>query len=107
MKMLFKPNQKVLDPLSFYVFGACVSYSRSPAMHRVAYDFCGMAHEFHAMGCSTVGQIAGTMGGESFGGASLAAPFKAATMRILTAKSHHAAVIGAVNVLIPPSPRQL
>ncbi|KAI6468588.1 hypothetical protein MCOR17_004069 [Pyricularia oryzae] len=94
-------TQLMLDPLRFYVLGASVSYSISPAMHQAAYDFSRIPHTFQAVSCSTLGELYRICYDSSFGGASLAAPFKVAIMPQLKLKSHHASIIGAVNVLLP------
>ncbi|TLS28847.1 hypothetical protein PpBr36_01232 [Pyricularia pennisetigena] len=94
-------TQLMLDPLQFYVLGASVSYSISPAMHQAAYDFSRIPHTFQAVSCSTLGELYRICYDSSFGGASLAAPFKVAIMPQLKLKSHHASIIGAVNVLLP------
>ncbi|KAL1868969.1 hypothetical protein VTK73DRAFT_3430 [Phialemonium thermophilum] len=90
-----------LDPLHFFVVGANVSYSLSPAMHHAAYDFSSMPHTYQSYTCTTVEELTSICTRDNFGGASLAAPFKVAMMPHLKLKSHHAAVIGAVNVLLP------
>ncbi|KAK0718251.1 hypothetical protein B0T26DRAFT_676440 [Lasiosphaeria miniovina] len=94
-------RQFLLDPLEFYVLGSNVSYSLSPAMHNAAYEYSGMPHTFHAITCSTLDSLNQICLSDSFGGASLTAPFKVAIMPHLKVKSHHATAIGAVNVLIP------
>ncbi|KAI7788351.1 hypothetical protein LA080_010684 [Diaporthe eres] len=94
-------RQFELDPLQFYTVGANVSYSLSPCMHNTAYEFSGMPHNFSAETCSTMEDLNKICSDPSFGGASLAAPFKVAIVPHLKLKSHHATVIGAVNVLLP------
>ncbi|KLU82586.1 quinate repressor [Magnaporthiopsis poae ATCC 64411] len=94
-------TQFLLDPLRFYVLGRNVSYSISPAMHQAAYEFSRMPHTFQSVSCSTLEELNQISRATSFGGASLAAPFKVAIMPHLKLKSHHASVIGAVNVLLP------
>ncbi|KAK4458928.1 putative quinate repressor [Cladorrhinum samala] len=98
-ELLFR--QFLLDPLQFYVLGSNVSYSLSPAMHTAAYDFVGMPHTFQGVTCSTLDRLNQICLSDSFGGASLTAPFKVAIMPHLKLKSHHATAIGAVNVLLP------
>ncbi|KAH8889736.1 hypothetical protein GQ53DRAFT_190568 [Thozetella sp. PMI_491] len=98
-QLLFR--QLLLDPLQFYTLGANVSYSLSPAMHTAAYDFASMPHTFQAVTCSTLPNLTQVCLSDSFGGASLAAPFKVAIMPHLKIKSHHASAVGAVNVLLP------
>ncbi|AEO66968.1 uncharacterized protein THITE_2115595 [Thermothielavioides terrestris NRRL 8126] len=99
IEMLFR--QFLLDPLQFYVLGANVSYSLSPAMHHAAYDSSLMPHTFQAVVCSTLDSLNQICSADTFGGACLTAPFKVAIMPHLKVKSHHATVIGAVNVLLP------
>ncbi|KAK3940653.1 putative quinate repressor [Diplogelasinospora grovesii] len=94
-------GQFLLDPLHYYVLGSNVSYSLSPAMHSAAYDFSGMPHTFQAVTCSTLDDLNQICLCDSFGGGCLTAPFKVAIMPHLKVKSHHATVIGAVNVLLP------
>lgn len=94
-------HQFELDPLQFYTLGANVSYSLSPCMHNVAYEFTGMPHNFSAEACSTLEDLNRICSEASFGGASLTTPFKVAIVPQLNLKSHHATVIGAVNVLLP------
>ncbi|KAL2015504.1 hypothetical protein VTK56DRAFT_5359 [Thermocarpiscus australiensis] len=94
-------QQFLLDPLQFYVLGANVSYSLSPAMHAAAYDFAGMPHTYQAVTCSTLDNLNQICLSDNFGGANLTAPFKVAIMPHLKVKSHHAEAIGAVNVLLP------
>ncbi|KAL8348191.1 hypothetical protein RB601_002630 [Gaeumannomyces tritici] len=94
-------TQFLLDPLQFYVLGRNVSYSISPAMHQAAYEFTRMPHTFQPFSCSTLEELHLISRAPAFGGASLAAPFKVAIMPQLKSKSHHASIIGAVNVLLP------
>ncbi|KAL2120455.1 hypothetical protein VTJ04DRAFT_4482 [Mycothermus thermophilus] len=94
-------QQFILTPLQFYVLGSNVSYSLSPGMHTAAYRYCGMPHSFQAVNCSMLESLNQICSSNTFGGASLTAPFKVAIMPQLSVKSHHATVIGAVNVLLP------
>ncbi|KAB5540438.1 hypothetical protein GE09DRAFT_1137191 [Coniochaeta sp. 2T2.1] len=90
-----------LDPLQFYVVGANVSYSLSPTMHHAAYDYSGMPHTYQPATCTTLDDLNTICTEPNFGGANLTAPFKVAIMPHLKIKSHHASVIGAVNVVLP------
>ncbi len=67
-ELLFR--QFLLDPLQFYVLGANVSYSLSPAMHAAAYDITGMPHTFQAVACSTLDNLNQICLSDTFGGAS-------------------------------------
>ncbi|ROW09782.1 hypothetical protein VMCG_02297 [Cytospora schulzeri] len=94
-------RQFELEPLQFYTLGENVSYSLSPCMHNIAYEFAGMPHNFSAEPCSTLEDLNRICSDASFGGASLTTPFKVTIVPHLKIKSHHATVIGAVNVLLP------
>lgn len=94
-------RQFELEPLQYYTLGANVSYSLSPCMHNAAYEYTGMPHNFSAEACSTLQDLNRICSDASFGGATLTAPFKVAIVPHLKLKSHHATVIGAVNVLLP------
>jgi shikimate 5-dehydrogenase len=91
----------ILDPLQFYVVGANVSYSLSPTMHHAAYDLSGMPHTYQPATLTSLSDLNALCASPSFGGANLTAPFKVAVMPHLETKSHHASVIGAVNVVLP------
>ncbi|EOO03985.1 putative repressor protein [Phaeoacremonium minimum UCRPA7] len=98
-ELLFR--QFELEPLQFYTLGANVSYSLSPYMHNAAYEYTGMPHNFQAVQCMTTDDLNIICSDANFGGALLTAPFKVAIVPHLKLKSHHASVIGAVNVLLP------
>ena len=91
----------VLDPLQFYIFGANVLYSLSPAMHNAAYRACGLGHQYMTKNVESLSEIASNAQSPSFGGASIVRPYKVAIMDQLASKSRHAEVIGAVNTLLP------
>lgn len=99
LELLFR--QFELEPLQFYTLGSNVSWSLSPFMHKTAYEYTGMPHNFSAERCSTLDELNKICSDAYFGGASLTAPFKVAIVPHLKLKSHHATVIGAVNVLLP------
>jgi shikimate 5-dehydrogenase/shikimate kinase len=90
-----------LEPLQFYVVGANVSYSLSPTMHHAAYEFSGMPHKYQTVTCTTLEELNNICTSPTFGGVNLTAPFKVAILPHLKIKSHHATVIGAVNVVLP------
>ena len=94
-------RQFSLDPLQFFTIGSNVSYSISPALHHAAYEFSGMPHTFQPAQCTTIEDLNQICMNSTFGGATLAAPFKVAILPHLKLKSHHASVIGAVNVILP------
>lgn len=92
---------RTLDPLHFYIFGAAVEHSLSPAMHRAAYRSTGLGHDMQVLQAPTLDDLHRASQDPKFGGSGIAQPFKVGIMSHLTAKSHHAAAIGAANTLVP------
>lgn len=90
-----------LDPLHFYVFGANVSNSLSPAMHNSAYRALGFRHEYFPANVESWEDIRTRAQAVNFGGASVAQPYKVKIVDQLTSLSEHARAIGAINTLIP------
>ncbi len=66
-----------------------------------AYAFSGMPHTFQSLQCSSLDELTRACLSSTFGGAQLAAPFKVAILPLLKSQSHHATIIGAVNVILP------
>jgi 3-dehydroquinate dehydratase type I len=91
----------VLDPLHFYILGANVSYSLSPAMHNAAYHYLGMNHDYRTQNMSSLSELDALSQDPHFGGASIVQPWKVIIVDQLASKSRHAEAIGAVNTLLP------
>jgi 3-dehydroquinate dehydratase type I len=91
----------VLDPLHFYILGANVSYSLSPAMHNAAYRCLGMNHDYRTQDMSSLSELDTLSQDPHFGGASIVQPWKVTVVDQLASKSRHAEAIGAVNTLLP------
>lgn len=91
----------VLDPLRFYIFGANVSYSLSPAMHNAAYKACGMPHVYTAYSIPSLDKIGALLRELNFGGAAITQPYKIEVVKTLDSLSRHAKFIGAVNTVVP------
>jgi 3-dehydroquinate dehydratase type I len=91
----------VLDPLHFYILGANVSYSLSPAMHNAAYRYLGMNHDYQTQNMTSLTELDALSRDPHFGGASIVQPWKVIIVDQLASKSRHAEAIGAVNTLLP------
>lgn len=92
---------RTLDSLHFYIYGAAVEYSLSPAMHNAAFRTTGLGHDMRFVQALTLDELHQASQDPNFGGSGIAQPFKVGIMSHLTGKSHHATAIGAVNTLVP------
>ncbi|KAI9924887.1 hypothetical protein ASPWEDRAFT_110334 [Aspergillus wentii DTO 134E9] len=90
-----------LDPMQFFVFGANVTYSLSPAMHNAAYKLCGMPHVYSIHQSSSLRGLSELVENPHFGGASVSLPYKTEAIPLLHSMSPHARAIGAVNTIVP------
>ena len=99
MQALFQSY--VLDPLQFYVLGASVAYSLSPAMHNAAFRHCGMNHTYSIPEPHSLAALDHLGRDPHFGGASVVQPWRVEVFQRLAAKSRHAEAIGAVNTIMP------
>ncbi|KAG0651247.1 Quinate repressor [Hyphodiscus hymeniophilus] len=91
----------ILDPLKFCTFGASTLYSLSPAMHKAAYDACGLPHDYDVFQSSNLHDLDGIISDPSFGGAAITLPFKTEVIKVLKSLSPEAQAIGAVNTILP------
>lgn len=90
-----------LDPMQYFLFGANVSYSMSPAMHNTAFNLCGLPHSYTIFQCPTLRGLNELVENQFFGGSSVSLPYKTEVIPLLHSMSPHARAIGAVNTLIP------
>jgi shikimate 5-dehydrogenase/shikimate kinase/3-dehydroquinate dehydratase len=90
-----------LDPMQYFVFGANVTYSLSPAMHNTAYKQCGIPHVYDIHQSQSLRGLNDLVENPHFGGSSVSLPYKTEVIPLLHSMSPHARAIGAVNTLIP------
>ncbi|KAJ5086273.1 hypothetical protein NUU61_007580 [Penicillium alfredii] len=91
----------MLDPLQFYILGASVAYSLSPAMHNAAIQHCGMSHTYSIPDSPSLAALERLGRDPHFGGASVVQPWRVQVYQKLASKSRHAEAIGAINTIMP------
>ena len=91
----------VLDPLQFFILGARVAYSLSPAMHNAAFRHCGMSHTYSIPESPSLAALDRLGRDPNFGGASIVQPWRVQVFQKLASKSKHAEAIGAINTVMP------
>jgi shikimate 5-dehydrogenase len=87
--------------MRFFIYGANVSFSLSPAMHNAAYEACGMRHSYRTHSASTLEDFVALVREPDFGGAAIVQPFKTKTLPMMDLLSPQAKAIGALNTVIP------
>ncbi|KAF5669321.1 negative-acting regulatory protein [Fusarium denticulatum] len=90
----------LLDGQYFGIYGNSTSKSLSPAMHNAAFKLMGMPHRYNIFLYETMDQLFELAKDNTFGGASITAPFKTAIIPKLDFLSEEAKAIGAVNTLL-------
>lgn len=91
----------IYEPMHFFIYGANVSFSLSPAMHNSAYSACGMPHKFGTHSSPNLEDFKRLSKDHHFGGAAVVQPYKTGVMPLLDGLSSHAKAIGSVNTIIP------
>lgn len=91
----------LLQPLRFFLFGADVSYSVSPAMHNTAYQASGLQYSYEARSSENLDELKEVFQWTDLGGVAVAQPYKTLILSSLDDLSPHARAIGAVNTIVP------
>ena len=90
-----------IDPLKFYLVGAPIAHSRSPALHNTLFQELGLPHEY-LLHESIDAAAAITVTKEvDFGGASVTIPHKETIIPYMDELTGEAKAMGAVNTIIP------
>jgi pentafunctional AROM polypeptide len=121
----------IVTPRTFYLFGAPLAQSLSPAMHNTAFGALGLPHSYCLAETASVGEVARILleGGAASAaqlvvpvhgsgegvespapvgyaaGANVTMPLKVDVLPLCSAISPEAAAVGAVNVLLALPPR--
>ena len=85
----------------FYVVGAEVRQSLSPAMHNAGFNSCGLPFAYQAHESPEFSSIEKISSQTSFGGASISLPFKSQVLALVAKQSPAVQLIGAANTLLP------
>lgn len=91
----------IFDRLQFYIVGANVTGSLSPAMHNAAYALLGLRHKYSTRNIKSWADIEELTNDDTLGGLSIVQPFKVKIVSNIGFLSDHAQTIGAVNTLVP------
>ena len=91
----------IVRPKHFFIFGADVSYSLSPAMHNASYEACGMRYKYTAHSSGDPDDFDKLVQSPDFGGTAITQPFKTQLVSRMDGLSRHAKAIGAVNTIVP------
>ncbi len=85
----------------YYVFGAEVRQSLSPAMHNAGFNSCGLPFTYQAHESPDFSSLEEIASRISFGGASISLPFKSKVLALVAKQSPAVQMIGAANTLLP------
>ncbi|KAJ9627030.1 3-dehydroquinate dehydratase (3-dehydroquinase) [Taxawa tesnikishii (nom. ined.)] len=90
-----------IEPLKFFIFGAPIAHSRSPALHNTLFSVTGLPHEYGLFETTKAEDIRDVIRMPNFGGASVTIPLKLDVMPLLDRIDPAAQTIGAVNTIVP------
>lgn len=90
-----------IEPKSFFLFGAPISASRSPALHNTLFKQAGLPHFYSRYETTTAEDVRQIIRSPNFGGASVTIPLKLDIIPLLDGITDAAKHIGAVNTIIP------
>lgn len=88
------------DRTHFYVVGAEVRQSLSPALHNAGFDSCGLPFTYQTYESSDFSKIVELFSQPSFRGASISLPFKSEVLSFVGKQSPAVQLIGAANTVL-------
>ena len=91
----------LVDPLQYFLFGANIEYSLSPALHNAGYAATGLPHTYQIYQTARFSDIELLLQDPSFGGCSVSLPYKIEVPKRASSMSVEAQAIGACNTIIP------
>ncbi|KAF8329154.1 type I 3-dehydroquinase-domain-containing protein [Cantharellus anzutake] len=93
----------LLPQRSFYLFGTPIAHSLLPHLHSAAFQLLKLPHTFTPISTTkfNLEEFEDAIISADFGGAALTTPHKLSAMALCKRVSHHARLIGAINMLIP------
>lgn len=93
----------LIQKKQFYLFGAPIQHSRSPALHNTLFKALGLPHEYSLFENESCDDDAtkAILHADDFGGASVTIPHKLNIMAHLDEVTPEARLIGAVNTVLP------
>ncbi|KAG5181647.1 type I 3-dehydroquinase-domain-containing protein [Tribonema minus] len=98
--MRLRQDLGMLQPKQFYLFGAPISASPSPAMHNSGFQHCHLSHSYALCESEGTEAMAAALRSPDFGGGSVTIPHKQNVLQFLDQISPAAEKIGAVNTVI-------
>ncbi|GAA5851993.1 hypothetical protein JCM8547_000121 [Rhodosporidiobolus lusitaniae] len=86
---------------SFVIFGNPIAKSKSPVLHNTAFEHLGLPHHYRYIETPTLDGVNWILKAKDFGGASVTMPFKQEIRSHIDSVTPVAALLGAVNTIIP------
>jgi shikimate-5-dehydrogenase len=87
-------------PKDFYIFGASISFSKSPLLHNTAFKHHHFPYTYTIHESPSTSSLSPLITSPNFGGASVTMPHKLSISTYCTESSSPAKIIGAINTLV-------
>lgn len=91
------------SPMEFFVVGSPISHSMSPILHNTGYEILGLPYTFNKFETDSAELVKKELldGKRNLGGLAVTIPLKLDILKYMTDLTAAAAIIGAVNTVIP------